>query len=108
MTYRFPMKWYFLLMLGSSTLVAKDVRARVDGIGCRTRQLTVKRCWENLEAVTSVEILPRDQRPAPNQRDLILHCPGPAPTLAELNSALGPKAKFYRAIAILPVEPTAE
>lgn len=91
-----------LLMLASGCL-AESCRALVDGAGCRTRQLAMQRIWENLPQVTTVEILPREQAPAANQRYFIIQSNGPSPSREDLIKALGRRAKHYIVLAVEPL-----
>ena len=98
------MRWCLCLFVLLTDLLADECRARVDGVGCRTRQLAVQRIWERLPEVDGVTVLPRDQRQKPNQRDFVLRCSGKTPTTKRLNEALGRRTSYYRAIQILPTK----
>jgi len=79
---------------------AEDCRVLVDGTGCRTRQLAVARIFQTLPGVTDVEILPREQAPALNQRYFVIRSTQKAPTREALIQALGRRAKFYRVVEV--------
>jgi hypothetical protein len=102
------MKWWMCWLVLVPGVLADEFRARVEGAGCRTRQLTIQRIWEQLPEVETVTILPRKQRPAPNQRDFILRCPDATPTAERLNEALGRRAAYYRVIQLTPLDPAEE
>lgn len=85
---------------------AGDCRVLVDGTGCRTRQLAVARIFENLPGVKEVEILPRADAPAQNQRYFLIRSTREAPGRGSLIEALGRRAKFYHIVSVTP-EPAA-
>ncbi len=91
----------FIILLTSAQ--AADIRVLVDGAGCRTRQLAIQRIWERLPKVDEVVILPREERPAPNQRYFVIRCHGDAPALEKLNDALGNRVRHYKAIEVEPM-----
>jgi hypothetical protein len=98
------MKILALLLFLAVDLVAENCRVLVDGAGCRTRQLAMQRIWEDLPNVKEVEILSREEAPAPNQRYFSIRCEGNTPTKKEFITALGRRAKHYIVLSVEPIQ----
>jgi hypothetical protein len=94
------MKILLLLPCLLISTFAEDCRVLVDGTGCNTRQLAVARILKTLPGVTTVEILPRAETPALNQRYFVIHSTQKAPSREQLIEALGRRATFYHVIAV--------
>lgn len=99
------MKCIALLSILALTAWAEDCKVLVDGAGCRTRQLAIARIFKNLPEVTDVDLLPRTEAPALNQRYFVVRSVGKSPQREQLVRALGRRAKFYHVIEVAPLPP---
>ena len=91
----------FLLLLAASAF-GDTCRVLIGGTGCRTRQLAIKRIFENLPDTVRVTILPREEAPELNQRYFIVTTKDESPTSDKLVQALGRRAKHYHVISVTP------
>jgi hypothetical protein len=89
-----------LLAILATPVFADVCRVLVDGTGCRTRQLAVTRIFEKLPGVKEVDILPRAEAPARNQRYFLIRSTGKAPSREQLIEDLGRRAKHYHVISV--------
>ncbi len=99
------MKCIALLLILALAAWAEDCKVLVDGAGCRTRQLVIARIFKNLPEVTDVDLLPRTEAPALNQRYFVVRSGGKSPQREQLVRALGRRAKFYHVIEVAPLPP---
>ena len=97
------MKFLAILALLTLHADAEECRVLIDGTGCRTRQLAIRKIVEKVPGVEEVTILPRDEAPADNQRYFSVRSKGEAPTREQLVAALGRRAKHYRILSVSPV-----
>jgi hypothetical protein len=97
------MKSLVILALLALHAHAEECRVLIDGTGCRTRQLAICKILEKVPGVKEVNILPRNEAPADNQRYFIVRSKGESPTQAELVAALGRRAKHYRILSVSPL-----
>ena len=97
------MKFLVILSLLALNSHAEKCRVLIDGTGCRTRQLAIRKILEKFPGVEEVTILPRNEAPADNQRYFTVRSKGGSPTQAELVAALGRRAKHYRILSVSPV-----
>ena len=96
------MKVVAFSLLLAAPLFSDTCRVLVDGAGCRTRQLAIKRIFEKLPEITEVATLPPEDAPALNQRYFIVKTENDSPTLDELVEALGRRAKHYQIVSVTP------
>lgn len=97
------MKFVVILALLALHAHAEVCRVLIDGTGCRTRQLAIRKILEKFPGVEEVTILPRNAAPADNQRYFTVRSKAGSPTQAELVTALGRRAKHYRILSVSPV-----
>lgn len=97
------MKHLVILALLALNAHAEECRVLIDGTGCRTRQLAIRKILEKIPGVEEVTILPRNAAPADNQRYFTVRSNAGSPTQAELVAALGRRAKHYRILSVSPV-----
>jgi hypothetical protein len=97
------MKFLAILALLTLHAHAEECRVLIDGTGCRTRQLAIRKILEKLPGVEGVTILPRAEAPADNQRFFIVRSNGKAPDRDELVAALGRRARHYRILTVSQV-----
>ncbi|MFK7852281.1 MAG: hypothetical protein AB8D78_14990 [Akkermansiaceae bacterium] len=93
-----------ILIFLTATARADTARVLIDGTGCSTRQLAIKRIFEEHPQIGKVMILPRRDAPVNNQRYFIIESAGALPTKAELIKALGRRAKFYKILKVEPIQ----
>ncbi len=91
------------ILLASLPARAAEIRAEVDGVGCHTRQLAVKKLWSMLPGVTSVTIQPRSTSD-PAKRRIFVITASPAPDQPALETALGTRTRFYKVLKVSPVD----
>ena len=92
-----------LALLACLPARAAEIRVEVDGVGCHTRQLAVQKLWSRLPGVTSVTILPRGPSDPANRRIFLIRAT-PAPDQPALETALGTRNRFYKVLAVTPVD----
>ncbi len=97
------MKLLVIIALLALTAHAEECRVLIDGTGCRTRQLAIRKILQKLPGVEEVTILPRNEAPADNQRYFTVRSKAGSPTQEELVAALGRRAKHYRILSVSPV-----
>lgn len=98
----YQMRILTILLFSGLSALAADCRVLIDGAGCRTRQLAIKRIFEKIPGVEDVIILPRSEAPVENQRFFIIRSGDTAPSREELIGALGRRAKHYRVLTVTP------
>lgn len=101
----YPMRIILFILCLSPWTFAHDYRVLVDGAGCRTRQLAIQRAFAAMSGVHQVEIQPRSESPALNQRYFIIRSSEKIPNRDRLIEALGRRAKFYHVQEIEILEP---
>lgn len=78
---------------------AAETRVEVDGVGCHTRQLAVRKLWSALPGVTSVSILPRGPNDPANRRVFVITATK-QPNQHLLEAALGSRTRFYKVLSV--------
>jgi hypothetical protein len=97
------MKVIVVLILLALNAPADECRVLIDGAGCGTRQLAIRKILEKMPGVEEVTILPRGEAPAANQRYFIVRSKAGSPTREEVVKALGRRARHYRILSVTSV-----
>lgn len=87
------------LILSLLPASAALLKVEVDGVGCHTRQLAVRKIWSTLPGVLSVDIQPHDQTTPANHRTFLISCNQPIGR-DTLQSSLGPRSRFYQVVSV--------
>ncbi len=82
-------------LLISASARADTLRVTVGDAGCAGRQITIRKCWENLPGVSSVEVLRREPDAKGGQRVFLIISKSTPPTENQLREALGRRAKNF-------------
>lgn len=84
-----------LLFAFHGLLCADTIMVTVGNTGCPGRQQAVKKQWEKIPGVTSINIQPRQNKEPGAQRKFVIVSGGKPPSPDMLRSSLGRRAKHY-------------